>query len=220
MIIKADHNSYFVFDLDDTLYYEINFLKSAYSAIAAEISPHLSNELFEKMLEIYWSGRNTFRYLIEKFPERNMTVEKLLYLYRHHFPEISLKEGALDILSRIKESNGLTGIITDGRSITQRNKIKALGIEQYIDKLVISEEFGAEKPTSSLYESIMENEIMQQYYYIGDNLSKDFISPKKLGWCCIGILDEKNIRKQNLSDYSIEFLPHLFINNFAEIEII
>jgi len=220
MILKADQNSYFVFDLDDTLYHEIDFLKSAYHSIVAEISSDPNDILYNELLNIYLSGSNPFRFLIEKFPEKNLTVEKLVYLYRNHYPIISLREGALEMLKEIKKKNGKTGIITDGRGITQRNKIQALDLGSLIDRLVISEEFGSEKPASVLYESFMDKDGGRQYYYFGDNISKDFISPKKLGWCCIGVLDGTSIHYKKLNEYSTDFLPHIFVNKFTEIEII
>jgi putative hydrolase of the HAD superfamily len=220
MIIKADSKSCFVFDLDDTLYHEIDFLKSAYYSIVNEISVDCRDILYNEMLNIYFSGGNPFRFLIEKYPEKNLTLEKLLYLYRNHYPIISLKKGVLLTLMNIKKNKGNTGIITDGRSITQRNKIQSLGLGSLIDRIVISEEFGAEKPAPDLYQSFMDNEVVKQYYYFGDNLSKDFITPKKLGWYCIGIQDNNNIYKQYMSEYPSEFLPHIFINEFTDIGII
>jgi putative hydrolase of the HAD superfamily len=220
MILKSDQNSFFVFDLDDTLYHEIDYLKSAYHSIAGEISSDQDDVLYNKLLNIYLTGGNPFKFLIEKFPKRNLSVEKLLSLYRNHYPNISLNDGVLEMLKKIKKKDGRTGIITDGRGITQRNKIHALGLEGLIDKLVISEEFGSEKPVSELYESFMEKDCERQYYYFGDNLSKDFISPKNLGWCCIGVIDNDGIHKQILDEYSTSFLPHIFINKFTEIEII
>jgi putative hydrolase of the HAD superfamily len=220
MIIKVDRNTCIVFDLDDTLYSEIDYLKSAFSYIAAEIAPESVKLVYDEMINTYISGGDTFKFITEKYSEKNLTIEKLLYLYRNHYPKISLREGVLEMLIAIKKRNGRTGIITDGRSITQRNKIKALGLEEYFDKIVISEEFGSQKPADSLFESFVENGIEAQYYYIGDNIYKDFISPKKLKWCCIGVLDKNNIHSQNLSDFSIDLLPHLFINRFNEIEII
>jgi len=220
MIIKADKNTYFVFDLDDTLYSEIDYLKSAYYAIAIEISNENGKLLCNEMVQIYSSGGNTFEYLLNKFPEKNLSIEKLLYLYRTHYPNISLREGVLEMLFEIKKRDGKIGVITDGRSITQRNKINALGLEDLVDKLVISEEFGYEKPASLLYESFIESGSEMQFYYVGDNLCNDFITPKKLAWCCIGVLDKKSINQQNLSEYAVEYLPHFFINKFTEIEII
>ena len=220
MIIKADKHTCFVFDLDDTLYLEMDYLKSAYKAISYLIEPEHSDELYTEMLEIYFSGNNSFGFLLEKYPKMNLSVEKLLNLYRNHQPKIILREGVFDLLFEIKNRGSKIGIITDGRGNTQRNKIKALGIESMIDKLVISEEFGNEKPAPVLFESIMKNEAFKQFYFFGDNPNKDFIAPKRLGWCCIGILDNKNIHYKDPSELSFEYLPHMFINRFTDIEII
>jgi putative hydrolase of the HAD superfamily len=220
MIIKADSETFFVFDLDDTLYSEIDFLKSAYKSIAFEIEPKSHIHLFKDMFELYKSGGNTFEYLMERFPEKKITMENLLYLYRNHFPEISLKEGVLGIMIKIKNKKGKIGIITNGRSITQRNKIKALGIEQFIDETIISEEFGHEKPDESVYKYFIKKNPGKQFYFFGDNIDKDFITPKRLAWCCIGLMDKNNLHSFSHSEFSIEHLPHFFINKFTEIEII
>ena len=124
------------------------------------------------------------------------------------------------MIQGIKRGQSKFGIITDGRIVTQRNKLEALGLSQLIDKLLISEEFGASKPDSALYESFMESENLKQFYYIGDNIHKDFITPKRLGWFCIGILDAENVHGQKISEVSNEYLPHIFIRNFTEIGII
>lgn len=219
MIISADQYTCFVFDLDDTLYHEIDYLKSAYHYIASEVSAGGRESVYEEMLRIFSMGGNAFKFILNNFPEQNLTQEKLLYLYRNHNPDISLREGVLEMLIKIKKRHGKIGIITDGRSITQRNKIKALGLTDYIDKMVISEEIGCEKPAPFLYESFM-SEGLKSFYYFGDNISKDFISPKKLSWCCVGILDKRNIHTNDLAEFSNEYLPHFFIRLFTEIEII
>jgi putative hydrolase of the HAD superfamily len=172
------------------------------------------------MLDIHFSGKNAFEFLIEKFPSLNLSLEKLLYLYRNHFPDISLREGVLGMIQGFKSRGSKFGIITDGRLVTQRNKLEALGLSRLIDKLLISEEFGASKPAPELYESFMKSDNQKQFYYIGDNIHKDFVTPKKLGWFCIGILDSKNVHEQKLSEVPNEYLPHLFIKSFTEIGII
>lgn len=220
MIIKANPETYFVFDLDDTLYSEIDFLKSAFKYIASRIDSNSCFQLYEEMFHLFKSGGNAFEYIIEKFPEKMNTIEKLLDLYRNHSPEISLKEGVLEMLVKIKIKNGKIGIITNGRSVTQRNKIEALGLDQFIDETIISEEFGFEKPNEAIYKYFLKKEQKWQFYYFGDNLKNDFIAPKKLNWCCIGVIDENNIHKFNVTEFSNEYLPHIFIEKFTEIEII
>lgn len=220
MILKADTNSYFVFDLDDTLYSEIDYLKSAFRSIAKEIAPDSFNTLYDEMLRSYLSGSDTFQLLIEKYPERNLTVEKLLYLYRNHYPDITLREGVLEMFTEIRKKKGKIGLITDGRSVTQRNKLKALGLAKSFDRIVISEEFGCQKPDIRIFESYMSGKNNISYYYIGDNVNKDFIAPNRLGWNCIGIIDNDNLYPKEIQEVPTEFLPHFFIKKFTEIEIL
>jgi putative hydrolase of the HAD superfamily len=114
-------------------------------------------------------------------------------------------------------SNGYEmSLITDGRSITQRNKLKALGIESYFKNIVISEEVNSEKPSEYNFNLVM-NKCPENYIYIADNPKKDFITPNKLGWSSICVLDRgQNIHVQNF-DLPKDFLPQFFINSFQEI---
>lgn len=220
MIIKADNNTYFIFDLDDTLYPEIDFLKSGFKLIAGQIKPGSELQLYEKMLSVYKSGGNTFEYLLETYPESIRTLEGLIDMYRYHIPEIYLKPGVLEMLLKIKDKKGKIGIITNGRSITQHNKINSLGLEKFLDSLIISEEIGFEKPAKDVYKPYLADDKKYQYYYFGDNPKIDFIEPKRLGWYCIGVINEDNIHEFNINEFSQEYLPHVFINFFTEIEII
>lgn len=220
MIIQATNKSCFVFDLDDTLYHEIDFLKSAYAFISRDLEPESHASLFDDMIYTYKTGGNTFQYLINRFPEKRLTVDMLLEIYRNHTPEISLREGVMQMLIRIKEKKSRTGIITNGRKITQQNKIRALGIESLIDEIIISEEFGYEKPDEAAYRYFQKDDTQRQFYFFGDNIKIDFLAPKKLNWCCIGVLDDINIHLPDLTMFSQEYIPHLFIREFTEIEII
>jgi putative hydrolase of the HAD superfamily len=220
MIIKVSKGTSIVFDLDDTLFLEIDFLRSAFRAIAREVSGEMNDSLYEQMYYLYKTGGNAFSFLLEKYKKRNITLEKLLYLYRNHYPDISLREGVMELLLQIKKRHGRIGIITDGRRITQLNKIKALGLEGYIDEIVISEDYGCEKPSKVLFDVFMMSGLDYRYFYIGDNLAKDFVTPKKLGWTTIGVLDSLNIHKQDISEYSDEYLPDIFIKKFDEIGIV
>ncbi len=220
MIIKATNRTCFVFDLDDTLYHEIDFLKSAFTFIARDLEPDSHFHLFEEMLYIFKTGGNAFEYVINRFPDKNLRVDTLLDTYRSHIPQISLKEGVLKMLISIKEKSGRTGIITNGRKITQHNKIKALGLDKLIDEIIISEEFGVGKPDEAVYKYFQKNDSQGQFYYFGDNFKIDFLAPKKLHWCCIGVLDDGNIHMPDMTIFSQEYVPHLFIREFTEIEII
>lgn len=204
-------SKYFIFDLDDTLAYEVDYLKSAYKEIALLLKDDL---LFNEMLSSYKNKEDVFAKLEAKY---RIPKKQLLETYRTHFPDISLVEGASEILQKIKSQGYLLGLITDGRSVTQRNKLKALNIDRFFDKIIISEEFGSEKPEVKNFIAF-EREDIEEYIYIADNVKKDFIAPNKLGWTTICLLDNgSNIHKQSFN-YSSEFLPKLKIGKLSELE--
>jgi putative hydrolase of the HAD superfamily len=146
-----------------------------------------------------------------------ISKEKLLQFYRMHFPTLVLNDGAAEVLTQIKSRGYFLGLITDGRSITQRNKLKSLGIESLFDKIIISEEFGTTKPNSTNYEVFVQHDIIE-YFYIGDNVKKDFVTPNKLGWTTVCLKDKgSNIHPQSF-DYPREQLPKHIINNMLDLK--
>jgi putative hydrolase of the HAD superfamily len=220
MIIKVNSNSFLVFDLDDTLYPEINYLISAYKEIASDVAPSNPHYLFDEMYEIYSNGGNAFEYLINRFPEKKLTIEYLLYLYRNHYPTISAMDGVLDVFDQITEKKARIGIITNGRSITQRNKIRALGLYPYLSEIVISEECGYEKPDERIFRIISDKNTHLDYFYFGDNINIDFIAPKRLNWTCVGLrVNMSNIHFGSDNFVDNTYQPHEYITSFKEIDI-
>lgn len=200
-----------VFDLDDTLIKELHYLESAYKEIAFKVDLRRT-ELSQEMLTLYHEGKNVFEWLIEEYP--SVEIKQLLEWYRNHYPNLSLVDGAKEVLSYCKEQNWVLGIITDGRSITQRNKLKSIGLANYFDLVIISEEFGSLKPTFANYEIFNQFEGIR--YYIGDNVKKDFITPNKLGWISICVLDDgDNIHKQNF-ELKENYLPKFKVRELVE----
>ena len=201
-------NKIIAFDLDDTLYKEIDFLKSAYIEIASIVDKSHSENLYNNMISNYYKGNNVFKFISETYPA--YTVERLLKIYREHYPSISLSNEEWNVLLKLK-TEAITGLITDGRSLTQRNKIKALGLENYFDKIVISEEIGYSKPDIRLFNEFKKYDV-SQYYYVANDTRKDFVTPNRIGWITICLLDvnNQNIQKQDfsLSEY---YLPQIKI---------
>lgn len=184
------------FDLDDTLYKEIDYLKSAYKEIAVTVG---HPEAAKQMLDWYYAKENAFEKLIESYG-LSITISDCLKIYRNHFPDISLDASVKEYLVELKEDDAKLGLISDGRSITQRNKIKALGLEGLFDIEVISEEFGFEKPSLQNFRVVMERfPERTRFIYVGDNPAKDFIAPNQLGWRTYCLKnDGRNIHKHDM----------------------
>ena len=202
-----------VFDLDDTLVLEIDFLKSAFQEIA-NLVDSTNNELYHQMFHWYTNKENVFLNICTKYPSINIAALK--NLYRNHFPSFNTTSPNRDLLLTLKNKGFILGLITDGFSITQRNKLKALQIEDLFDLIIISEEFGTEKPNENNF-TIFHKFKTQQYVYIGDNVSKDFITPNKLGWTTICLLNNGfNIHKQDFNK-ELLYLPKLKIKELKDI---
>lgn len=207
-------NKALVLDLDDTLYSELDYLISAYQFIATKLERNNSQELYEKMFFLFKNDKNVFDFLIKNY--KQMDKEQLLYWYRFHEPRIVLFNGVLECLGLLKNKYKFA-IITDGRSFTQRNKIRALNIESYLDEIVISEEIGTEKPHLNNFKIVEKNLQCQSYIYVGDNPKKDFVTPNTLGWNTICLLDQgNNIHKQDF-EQEILFLPKKKVNSWYKI---
>lgn len=205
-----------VFDLDDTLYKEIDFLKSAYREIVEAIG---HPEAFDFMLDSYFHGENAFQCVIDKY-NLSYTVEQLLVIYRNHKPCISLDPSTVTTLDELKASGAIMCLLTDGRSVTQRIKIEVLGLARWFsaDDILISEEFGHSKPSMECYQYFLDRYPDTELVVIGDNPAKDFITPNKLGWTTICLCSNgQNIHDQNL-EVEKSYLPKHSINNLSEIK--
>lgn len=196
--------SVIAFDLDDTLYKEVDYLKSAFSEIASSINPSDSPKCAFDLLWSTWSdGGDPFAKLIEHY-HLSESKDDLILRYRNHIPNINLDSSVKKTLRLLKEKGYTICLITDGRSVTQRNKIKALGLDEFVDpsNIVISEELGYDKTTSKPYEVIADRYQNARLFYVGDNIKKDFYWPNLMGWTTICIKDDgSNIHPQdNTSD--------------------
>ncbi len=188
-----------VFDLDDTLYKEIDFLTSAYTEISGWIEVKYGKKgVYDFMFASYMHSEDVFDAL-NRFFNLHIRKDCLLSMYRNHLPAINLSDGAEEFLRLLIEKKCILGIITDGRESTQMNKIKSLRLDSYIplENCIISESIGAAKPSDKAYLFFQDKYGAANYFYIGDNERKDFISPNLLGWTTICLLDNgKNIHKK------------------------
>lgn len=217
MNIKVNKDVVVVFDLDDTLYSELDYLISAYKEIALLLGASNEKYFFAVLFSLYRNNENVFDFIVKQY---DVNKEYLLKLYRNHIPRIKPKKKAVKILKSIKSNGGKIGLITDGRSITQRNKLKALRIEKYFDLLIISSEIGESKPSSKAFLKVMNELPAKEYFYIADNFKKDFIAPNKLNWQTIGIIDSgKNIHSNAYENQEREQLPRHLLYKLKEIKI-
>lgn len=192
----------FVTDLDDTLYNEIDYVRSGYRAIGRELE-RAGMMACDDAVKVIADAANTATgfdnlsaLLWEKHPGNSYDVKWMVDTYRFHYPDIKLRADALEMLEQLKMQGVTIGLITDGRAATQRAKIKALGIERFIDEknIIISGETGYDKTFREPFDLIASrNPGETMFLYLGDNPAKDFRWPNAMGWETVEILDGAGI---------------------------
>ena len=177
-----------VFDLDDTLYSEKDYVRSGYRAVAT-LFP-MVDRMEEKLWEVFLRGGKAIDEVLSMEGLYSMVNrEKALHAYRFHIPNISLYPGVREMLVRLKKTRKL-GLITDGRPEGQRAKIQALGLDPLLDEIIITDELGGveyRKPCEKAF-LFMENRMKLpagEMVYVADNPIKDFQAPKLLGMSSI-----------------------------------
>ena len=203
--VVVHEKSVVAFDLDDTLYKEVDYLKSAFKEIARTMDVNdSSQDVYDLLWNVWCNDGDPFAELITHYG-LNVQKDDLINFYRQHQPLISLDPIAKRVLSELKDKGAILCLITDGRSVTQRNKIHALGLHQYIenDNIIISEEIGYDKLSSNPFDIIDLKYPNATKYYVGDNPQKDFYWPHRLGWKTICLQDDgRNIHPQSVASIS------------------
>ncbi len=171
-----------IFDLDDTLYSEIEYLKFAFSQIAVNVSRLNKNlnemELNKFLIENFISaGRiNLYDKFVSKYNINNYGLEHYLKVLRN----VNIKPNSIRIKPLIEKfikdniSNYKFFIATNGNTEQQKNKIKSICIP-HLDSFTIiyCNTLGKNKnkPSSAFIDKIVVeyNIIRENIIFIGDS---------------------------------------------------
>jgi len=197
MSAERDRRCVLAFDMDDTLFAEEDYARSGFAAVGQWLEKERGVQGFaaiaQKAFDAGLRGTIFNHTLAELALEGDETlIPTLVDVYRRHRPDIALEPQLRDMLKELSRKAFLC-LITDGPLVSQRAKIVALGLETLFDHLRCTDDWGREfwKPQPRAYEEIAECFPMPtptSYAYIGDNPSKDFVIPRKMGWHSIRLI--------------------------------
>lgn len=125
-----------VFDLDDTLYPERDYLFAAYDSIAKLVADRSgSNErVYSEYLKKSFinGGRgNLFDSFINEFNLSNtVSIQEMLHILRTNYCVLSLYRKAKDLLDYLQIEGVVSVIFTNGNLTQQRNKISCLKLKE------------------------------------------------------------------------------------------
>lgn len=220
MLIKA-----LLFDLDDTLYNEKQFVKSGFSQVAEFVEDKFKIEkkvYYKILIDIFNGGSrgNVFNLALERVNvafEENI-IHAMVKIYREHNPKIELDKNTKLLLLNLKKNYSL-GIITDGYFEVQKKKVQALKLEELFDSIIYTDKYGKEywKPNVLGYKLALEEfqVLPEEAVYIGDNPYKDFIGAKKVGIPTVRVINQNReysdvrLNKEYEANYEIRELHEI-----------
>lgn len=119
------------------------------------------------------------------FAEPYPTVEDLVAFHERQFSSIAVAlPYTLPLLAELRGRGLRLGLITNGGSFVQRNKLRLLGLEDSFDAILIGGEFGHEKPDRQIFDA-MATQLgipAAELMYVGDNPVNDIRGSREAGY--------------------------------------
>lgn len=178
-----------VFDLDDTLYPERQFVAGGLRAAAewaAQRVPRPARAIgreMERLAETGGRGR-TFDLWLHENGLPGEWAQALVEAYRAHRPRLELFPDAGRALERLRRRVKL-GLVTEGDEKSQRAKLAALGLDGVLDAVVILgwDEQERWKPSPEPFARALAALAVPgpEAAYVGDNPAKDFRGARAMG---------------------------------------
>ncbi|MDC3299600.1 HAD family hydrolase [bacterium] len=186
------------FDLDDTLYRELDYVESGFRAVACNIASsyaiteRAAYDLLIESMTAHGRGRQFDDLLreVDAFTVRRR--DALVQVYRQHTPEIELPEASREVLEALAGLGHRLFIVTDGNHHVQNRKVEALGVRAFVEHAYLTGRYGADatKPSTKVFELMLKRTAADasELVYVGDNPRKDFVGVRSLGGATIGVL--------------------------------
>ncbi|MBN1910103.1 MAG: HAD family hydrolase [Pirellulales bacterium] len=179
-----------VFDLDDTLFPERQFVDSGMRAVAdwgeqvLQIPAETTLDELRGLIEQHADGRTFNRWLANHHLDPEEWVHPMVQVYRKHEPTLTPYDDVSPVLQKLRRTCRL-GVVTDGYLEVQQRKMAATGLEDRFDAIVYSDELGRDawKPSTKPFELVLQRlgVAPDEAVYVGDNPTKDFRGARQLG---------------------------------------
>lgn len=218
-----------VFDLDHTLFDRYATLRTVlpemYKRMGNSIPKNLSLEDFiegfiavEKQ-HIYYGWGYTGDRLVEQGIFINGTKGEDVWkcLFTYCWPIAAIKYPFTEsTLIKLRQMGLKLGILTNGESRLQQNKLKLLNLESFVDEIVISGDVGAQKPDPLPFKIISDKLkiLPHELLYVGDNPLNDVEGSRNAGFVpvwvkTIGNWCFEDIKKSEYEVDTVAEIPEL-----------
>ena len=212
-IIKA-----VIFDLDGTLLNRDDsvqkFIENQYDRLEEWLGFIPKENYISRFIELdcrgyVWKDR-MYQQMVDEFSIDEISWEELLQDYTEKFHKSCIPFPNLhSMLTELKNSSIRLGIITNGKEQFQMDNIRALGIENYFETILVSESEGIKKPNPTIFEKALSqiNVLANESMYVGDHPENDVKGAKNIGM--IGVWKKDRQWNHVEADFIIEDLDEL-----------
>lgn len=185
-----------VFDLDDTLYPERDYVSSGFWAVAVWAEKHLripAGQGYAELMNLFESGvrGDTFdRWLAVHQLVQDSLVPRFVQVYREHRPVLTPFPAVKPMLTTLRQRCRL-GVVSDGYLAVQQRKLAALNLHHFFDAIVFSDEGGRKcwKPSIWPFQVVLQrlNAQASCVVYVADNPVKDFLGARQVGMSTVRV---------------------------------
>ncbi|MGM8215328.1 HAD family hydrolase [Bacillaceae bacterium W0354] len=207
-----------IFDLDGTLLNRDasvqKFIENQYDRLH-DCLGHIPKEFYiSRFMELdcrgyVWKDK-VYQQMVNEFKISEISWEKLLQDYITEFHNSCIPfSNLISTLESLKGNSIRLGMITNGKGQFQMDNIRALGIENYFDTILVSEWEGMKKPNPEIFQNALRqvdvspNESM----YVGDHPKNDIQGAMNIGM--LGVW-KKDLQWDNVeADFIVEDLKEI-----------
>lgn len=194
-----------LFDLDDTLLDMYSAMHSSWEEICADVAPGLGcdaaslRETIRRESALFWADEGAVaEYRVKPLESRAIVVRLSLLAMglddsgaeeiagrslRGYLERVAPFDDAIGTLETLRSQGYRLGMVTNGSSDTQRQKIGRWQLEPYFDEIVIESEFGRGKPDPGVFKQALAGTgaAPDEAWMVGDNLYADIGGAQGVG---------------------------------------
>ncbi|TDQ42585.1 HAD family hydrolase [Aureibacillus halotolerans] len=186
-----------LFDIDDTLYDQMQPFTRAVNDCAPEILQATEAQHYFKRVRFFsdhlWDSYTSGDMSIETHRDIrliapavelgiDMTIQQARSLqerYAHYQQQLIPFEGLVDLWDSLEADGWTIGILSNGPSEHQRNKLKALGLAERVQPqyVLVSDDIGIAKPDKRLFNHYLQTHDLppEKTVYVGDHWENDIV---------------------------------------------
>jgi len=212
-----------VFDLDDTLFLEREYIQSGFESVGAWVRQRFPiTDFSERAFRRFEGGLrgNIFDVILTDSgcPHSSDDIQTMVRIYREHVPKISLLPDAREFL-QVMHQQCRMAVIRDGPLVSQQQKFRALGLKAFCGVAVFTGAWGKAfyKPHARAFRLVARclRSPGMRYCYIGDNPDKDFITPHAMGWGTVRV--RRSLGLHSMRESSIRPPAHLEVTDMRDL---